>query len=374
MKKPLILMTILATLLIGALIYSQQRSEPFKVSGFLESDEIRIGSRVGGRVEKVLVEEGTTVKQNDVLITLEPYQLLDQKAQAEGLLAEARAHYDQLLAGFRAEEIAQSKARYDQLSATVEKLVNGPRVEDISAARSNLELAEAELDLAKLKYGRTEALLAKQAVTQADMDQVRSELKVARSTADVRREELKKLEAGTRPEELAEARAQQEEANQAWQLRKRGNRTEEIAQAKASAEAAEAALRAIQRQLDELTVRAPVDGIVDSVELRPGDLVGANTAAVSLIDPSRLWVRAYVPENRLGVQVGGKVIVTVDSFPGERFAAHVSFVSRQAEFTPGNVQTPEERSKQVFRIKVMLDEGKDRLRPGMNGDVWLGDS
>ena len=77
------------------------------------------------------------------------------------------------------------------------------------------------------------------------------------------------------------------------------------------------------------------------------------------MDLSQLWVRAYVPENRMSLKVGDPVSVTVDSFPGEKFAARITFVSRQAEFTPGNVQTPEERSKQVFRIKVTLEAGRD---------------
>jgi multidrug resistance efflux pump len=89
------------------------------------------------------------------------------------------------------------------------------------------------------------------------------------------------------------------------------------------------------------------------------------------MDTSELWVRAYLPENHLDVQVGQKVAVSVDSFPGRRFDAHISYVARQAEFTPGNVQTPEERSKQVFRIKVTLDSGLQELRPGMAADVWL---
>jgi membrane fusion protein YbhG len=110
------------------------------------------------------------------------------------------------------------------------------------------------------------------------------------------------------------------------------------------------------------------------VELHPGDLVIANAPVISLMDTRSLWVRAYVPENRLQQKVGEKLRVSVDSFPSQRFAAHLSFIARQAEFTPGNIQTPEERSKQVFRIKVVLDEGLDRLRPGMSADVWLGDA
>lgn len=363
----------IAVVLIAVLLYSQKRTGPLKVSGFIEGDEIRIGSRVGGRVQRVFAEEGTLVEKGTVLVELEPFQLLEQKSQATAQLAEAKAESDRLRAGYREEEIAQAQARRNQLSATVDKLVAGPRVEDKEAAKSQLELADSEFNLAKQKHQRTESLLAKQAATQADLDQAVAELRVARATAQVRREELQKLENGTRPEELAEARAQLEEATQAWLLRKNGYRAEEKAQAQAAVEVAEAALRAIERQIDELTIRAPAEGVIESVDLQAGDLVGANVPAISLMDASHLWVRAYLPENHLNVQEGRPVTISVDSFPGERFKAHVSFVARQAEFTPGNVQTPEERSKQVFRIKVMLDEALDRLRPGMAADVWLGE-
>jgi multidrug resistance efflux pump len=105
--------------------------------------------------------------------------------------------------------------------------------------------------------------------------------------------------------------------------------------------------------------------------LQPGDLVFANAPAVSLIDMQRVWVRAYVPEDRLDLALGDRLPVTVDSYPGKRFTGEITFISRQAEFTPSNVQTPEERSKQVFRVKVTLVDGLDQLRPGMAADVWL---
>ena len=104
--------------------------------------------------------------------------------------------------------------------------------------------------------------------------------------------------------------------------------------------------------------------MIDAVDIRPGDLLRPNAPALSLLETDEMWVRAYVPENRLDIANGQKVRVTVDSFPGRDFQGEVTFVSRNAEFTPGNVQTPEERSKQVFRIRVTLDEAarKDRAR------------
>jgi len=357
--------------LLGLLIYSQQRHEPFKVSGFIEADEIRVGSRVGGRVANVVVEEGQAVTPGTLLVELEPFDLLERASQAESVLAQRRAELDKLTNGFRAEEIAAGEERVAQLSAALKKLRNGPREQEIAAAKANLDQAESLLRLATDRFKRVEALIPSRAATQQEMDQARSELRVAQATQQARAADLDLLHAGTRPEEIEAATAQLGEAQQNLALQKNGYRKEEVAAAKAAASAAEAALAAIRKEIAELKITSPVAGTVEAVELQPGDLVSAGMAAISLMDTSHLWVRAYVPENRLVVQVRQQVFITVDSFPDRRFAAHVSFIARQAEFTPGNVQTPEERSKQVFRIKVMLDEGLDVLRPGMAADVWL---
>lgn len=371
MLRRMLGIVVIAVVLVAVLVYSQHRREPLHVSGFVEAHEIRTGSRVGGRVHRVAVDEGQAVRAGEVMVELEPFQLRELLAQAEAQLAQVTATRDKVKTGFREEEIAQAKARYDQLVANVELLVNGPRTEDIAAAQSQFELAEAQFALATLKHRRIEELFAKKTSTQEDIDQANTELRVAKSTMESQREALAKLKNGTRPEELAQARAEMEEAKQLWVLRKNGSRIEEIAEAEAAILSAEAAKRAIERQLDELVIKAPVDGTIEAVDLRPGDLVGANTPVISVMDTSQLWVRAYVPENRMALKIGDPVEVSVDSLPGEKFAARITFLSRQAEFTPGNVQTPEERSKQVFRIKVTLDSGKDKLRPGMDADVWL---
>lgn len=371
MVTRLVGITIVAALLTGLLVYSQHRNEPFHVSGFVEAHEIRLGSRVGGRVKHVAVDEGDSVQRGQALIQLEPFQLQELLAQSRSELARARAIRDKVKSGFREEEVAQSRAHFDQLSAVVERLVNGPRMEDIAAAQAQFELADAELSLATLKHRRVEELFGKMTATHDEMDQATTELRVARSTMESQREALAKLKNGTRPEELAEARAQMEEAKQLWTLKKNGSRREEIDEAEAAVASAEAGLRAIERQIEELEVTAPVEGSIEAIDLRPGDLVSANAPVISIMDLSQLWVRAYMPENMLGITIGDPVEITVDSYPGERFAARITFVSRQAEFTPGNVQTPEERSKQVFRIKVTLDAGRDRLRPGMAADVWF---
>ncbi len=362
---------VLACLLAAALFVSQRSSGRLKVSGFVEADEIRVGSRVGGRVKSVTAIEGAQVKKGDPLVELEPFDLQERRAEAASILAERKASLDKMTSGFRAEEVAQAKAKTDQLSSQLQKLKNGPRPQEIAAAEAELESARADLKLAKVKQERVEGLVGRGATTRDDLDQANSELTAAQAIMQVREESLGLLREGTRKEDIAQAEAQLEEATQAWKLMTKGNREEDIAQARAALAAAEAGLAAIERQVDELKIVAPVDGYVEAVELQPGDLVGTNSPAISLIDTANLWVRAYVPENHLDLKSDQKVTVSVDSFPGREFAGRITFISRQAEFTPGNVQTPEERSKQVFRIKVALANPDGKLRPGMAADVWL---
>jgi multidrug resistance efflux pump len=267
----------------------------------------------------VAVREGQQVKPGELLVELEPFDLLQRQAEA--------------------------KAKRAQLAATLAKLQAGPRKQEIAAGQARLDAAAANVELAKITYNRVKFSAEARATSATELDQAEAGLKDAVAQQNARKQELDELTEGTRPEEIDEA--------------------------KAALDAAQASLDQIGQQINELAIHAPVAGVVEAVDLQPGDLVAANAPVLSLLDNSNYWVRAYVPENRMNVQPGQKVSVTVDSFPGRRFAAHVSFVARQAEFTPNNVQTPEERSKQVFRIKVTLDEGLDVLRPGMAADVWL---
>jgi multidrug resistance efflux pump len=234
-----------------------------------------------------------------------------------------------------------------------------------------LEVASSDLKLAQQNYDRHSSLVKKGAGTQEDLDRATEARRAAQATKLRREQELSLLQAGTRREEIDEARAQLEEARQAWELAEKGFRQEEIDQAQAARDAAQAALAALVARKTELQIVAPVDGVVEALELRPGDLTAAGAPVLSVVDESRLWVRAYVPENRLNLRVGQPLSVTVDSYPGERFVGEVTYISRQAEFTPSNIQTPEERIKQVFRIKVTLKEGREKLKPGMSADVWL---
>ncbi len=376
MAKTILVLVSLAAVLGGALAWSQWRTPEPKVSGVIEADEIRLGSRVGGRVEKVLVQEGEVVTVGQPLVQLEDYDLRERLAEAQAIAQQRQAEYEKLTAGFRPEEIAQAEARYRQLEAKVQRMERPPREEEVKAAQAQVRLANAQLEQAEQTRRRLQEVARRQmgAVSQEEIDRAEENLKIARALVDVREQELLILLMGTREEERLEARAERDEAKAAWELAKNGYRKEEQAQAKAAWEAAQAAVRALEVQREELVIRSLVDGVVEALELQPGDLVAPNAPVLSILDTSRLWVRAYIPQQRLDIQVGAKLPVTVDAFPGRRFLGEVTFVSRQAEFTPSNVQTYEERARQVFRIKVALpmnDAASARLSPGMTADVYL---
>jgi multidrug resistance efflux pump len=270
----------------------------------------------------------------------------------------------------RVEEIAQAKSRFDRATAELELVKAGPRAEEIAAAKSRLAAATAEQKLAQSECDRIADLYQAKAVPKSEFDRANERQDAAVAQLDVRKNELKILEAGAREQEIAIAAAQAEDARQGWELAKLGSRDEQIEQATAARDAAQAAVDAIRIQEKELTINAPVNGYVDALDLQPGDLVAPNAPVMTVLSLDEVWVRAYVPQRFLQLKLGQELRVRVDSVPDREFTGKVTFISHQAEFTPSNVQTPDDRAKQVYRVRVSLD-ADDELRPGMTANVWL---
>lgn len=359
----------LAIAALAVLLWTQQRREPFFVSGFIEADDIRLGSRIGGRVERVLVQEGATVTAGQALITLEPYDLRERLAEAQALLASREAALSRLQTGFRREEIERARATRARYQAVLDRLVAGKRPLEISMLEHKLAMAEAEMRDAQREFERVRPLAERGEAAQNELERARYALEARRAAVALARDELALAREGTRREEIAEAQAMLAEAAASLALLEAGSRAEDVAQAQAEVEAARSEVAARQRQLDELVIAAPRDARVEALDLQPGDLIAPHAPVISLIDPRSLYVRAYVPENRLNIALGQRVWLRVDSLAGRYFPARIAYISSQAEFTPSNVQTPEERSKQVFRIKAVLEDGHDLLRAGMSADV-----
>jgi HlyD family secretion protein len=365
-----ILIVLAGAAAIGWLFWQQTRQTRLIVSGFVEADEVRVGSQIGGRIDSVLVEEGQRVAPGTTLFTLASFDWEERLAEAQAQLVSAQAEHTRLKTGYRVEEIAQARARRDRAASVLEKLTAGPRPGEIEIARERLKIARANLELAQSEYDRVTKLREQERAARTEYDMAARELKQTQGELASAEQQLALLEEGTRSEELAEARAVLAESQQALELLEQGYRAEDVAKAGAQVAAAEARVGAIKKQMLELSVGSPCDCVVEGVELRPGDLVPAGAPAVTLLDLSRLWIRSYVPESFLGrIKLGQRVPIRIDGFPDRRFMGRISYLASDGEFTPRNIQTPEERSKQVFRVKIYLEEGRDLLRVGMAGDV-----
>jgi multidrug resistance efflux pump len=228
-------------------------------------------------------------------------------------------------------EITGQQAAIDEAEARLALTLEGPRTEAVRRARIEWQAAETDL-------GRIAALAAEGIADQQTLDRAQVRAATARETYD--------------------------EAE-------RGSRRPEIAAARAAVDAQRAALALLERRREELFVRAPAAGRVEAFDLRPGDLVAPHQAMASILEEDQLWVRVYVPEPSLGrVHVGQSARVRVDTWPEREFAARVVEIRPRAEYLPRNVQTLDQRSDQVFAVKVELvrDEG---LRPGMAAFVTL---
>ncbi|MDQ2870636.1 MAG: efflux RND transporter periplasmic adaptor subunit [Acidobacteriota bacterium] len=231
-------------------------------------------------------------------------------------------------------QLRQQEARVAEAKANLARVERGPRSEDVARSR-------AEADNAERERRRQRALLDQGVIGQQPYD-------IAATAARTSLETLREKERGSRPEDVAAARAalQREEAQLAY----------------------------LQRQKQESVVAAPTEGIVESIDLRPGDLVAPNQPVAKLIEPSQIWVRVYVPEPSLGrVRVGQNASVRVDTFPNRSFSGRVVEIRTAAEYTPRNVQTLEQRMDTVFGVKIAIDPAPE-LKPGMAASVVIAEA
>ncbi len=241
----------------------------------------------------------------------------------------------QLLAELDAAEL---RARCDLAVARLAELEAGPRPQDIAAARSELAALRAEADYARKEAQRAARLVESRTLSESDAEAAAARADALEKKSLAAGDRLALLEAGTRAEVLEQARAQAREA---------------------------VAL------LAETTLRAPADGTVDALHAREGDVLAAGAPVATVVFHRPPWVRIYVPEPWLPhLRAGQTLEVEVDGVPGRTIAGEIVQIARKAEFTPRNVQTDEERIRQVFAVKLRLPADPD-LRPGMTADVTL---
>jgi len=298
----------------------EEDSRAISGSGIIEVTQVDVAFEVPGRMVERFVDEGVTVDGG------EPIARLDEREYAL--------------------RVEQARAAKEAAEARYKMMLRGSREQEIDQALAAVEAAESALHLQKREYDRIAALAAKGIVSQDELDKVATARSDARASRDRAQAQLDLLREGFRTEEIQEARAR-------------------VAQTSSELELAEL-------NLARCKLYAPLAGRVLSKSREPGEMVQPGTPIVTIGDLARPWVNVYVGERDLGkVHLGMKAWVTVDSFPDDPFPGRVTFVADRAEFTPKNIQTPDERVKLVYRVKVEVEPRDGALKPGMPADAVL---
>ncbi len=318
---PIAVVAVLGAAFWFAVLRGSGGPDAVTASGTVEATEARLGFQAPGRIERIAVREGDAVTAGIELSWLDRAEAAARREQAVARAAAARATLDELERGSLPEEIAQARAQRD-------------------AARQRLDDAGRDVE-------RTTLLFEGGAVSREALDKALVARDVAAAQLEQAEEQLKLVETGPRRERVAAQRAV-------------------LAEARAAVEAFDAALR-------NMTIAAPFDGVITVRHHEPGETVPAGAPVLTLMNPDDRWVRIYVREDQIGaVKLGAGATIVSDTYPEKTYQGEVMFIASQAEFTPKNVQTAEERVKLVYAVKVRVTGDGDRdLKPGMPADVQL---
>jgi HlyD family secretion protein len=314
------LASIVTLLVVVTACGSDRNNGRIHASGHIEATEVRLAAKVGGRLVEAPFEEGDRVSQGEVVARLETID-------AELRLAEARAVVD-------------------SADAQLRLLLAGSRAEDLRRAEDQLAQARAELDAAARDFDRLDGLAQRGSATAKARDDAATRREIAERAVAAARAQLDKLVSGPRSQEIEAARAQRA--------------------------AAEARVDAVRQQITDATVLAPRVGVLVERVAEPGEILHPGAVIAILVDLARPWLDVWVGEPSLArIHLGDPVEVRVDGHE-QSLNGTVGYISDVAEFTPKNVQTPDERAKLVFRVKITLDNREGLFKPGMPADAWFG--
>ncbi len=393
----------------GWLVYERRLSaDRLSASGSIEATQVDVAPKGGGRVIRLLAKEGDRVQAGQVLAELDDREARAQVDQARAAVAAAEAKVAQAAQAIQTEQqtadaqVAQSQAqlagaqtRVPQAqtavtwqSRTVAESIANARAQ-LAAAQANVAATRSALEKASRDLARTRELFAQGAVAAQQVDQAQAaydaavaqdrsardavtQARAALASAEANRMQVAIREDDVRANQAAVTQAHAAVAGARAAYSTVAQRRQDLAAARALLSQAQATLRTAEVLASYTTVKAPSGGIVLTKNIEPGEVVATGTPIYTLVDLTNMWLRVFIPENRIGrVRLGARAEVTVDTFPGRVFPGRVSEISSQAEFTPGNVQTKEDRVKLVFGVKIRLDDQSGSLKPGMPADATI---
>lgn len=388
-RRAILILVVLAAAGGGAWYWLDGRrnaaTNRIQVSGNLELTQVDLSFKTAGRMTELAVREGDFVKKGDLIAKLDSAQLEQQLLRDQASVAAAQSSLQQLQTSIEYQgatidsDISTRRAELAQAQAKLDELLAGSRPQEIQQAQSAVADAKAWDAQARSDWERAQTLFAREDISKSQYDQARAKLDSTAAQLRQAQDRLGLVTEGPRKEEIAGARAQVSRAQAAVQTAEANRielrrKQEELAARRAEIDRARAQVGMTQTQIADAVIVAPIDGVVLVKSAEAGEVIAAGTTVVSLGDIAHPWLRAYINETDLGrVKLGNQVRLSTDSFPGKTYPGRVSFISSEAEFTPKQIQTKEERVKLVYRIKIDVDNSHQELKNNMpvDGDILL---
>lgn len=329
---------------------------------------INVSPKESGVLKRLLVKEGDSVKQGQILAEMDNSDIQGQFTQARGQLAQAEANLQKAQAGNRPQDIAASQAQLDEAQANLQKAQAGNRPQDIGQAQARLQSAQAVLSQAEDDFRRNQQLYNSGAISLQIVNQKRADRDSAQGEVTQAQQALALQKAGSRSEDIAQVQAVVRQRQQALALLKAGTRTEDINSARAQVTSARGSLQTIQTKNNNTILRAPFDGVITQKFADPGAFVTPTTSGSAVSSATSSSVLSLASTNQVvaniaevniaKIKLGQKVIITADAYPGETFEGRVSQIAAQATV---------EQNVTSFQVKVaIVNDTKKLLRSGMN--------
>jgi HlyD family secretion protein len=387
MKKRIAIFIVIAAVAVAA-VYAfrgaaRRPDNRLIVSGNIELTEINIAFKTAGRLIERTVDEGDPVTRGQVIARLDRDQLIAQRQRETAALEAARSQLAQSETSVAwqqqtlAADIAQRQADLGASEAKLTELKNGARPQEKEQARAVVDSAQSEYDRARRDWERAQPLFQKDDISALQFDQYRNRFQSAEAALKNAKQAEALVLAGPRSEEVEAASSQAERARAAIKVAQANSlevkrREQDTGARRAAIDQSRANLALIDSQLADTIAVSPSSGVVLVKAADVGEVLAPGTTVVTIGDIDHPWLRGYINESDLGkVKIGSQARVTSDSYPGKVYNGRVTFISSQAEFTPKQIQTQQERVKLVYRIKIELENPNRELKLNMPVDAEI---
>ncbi len=380
---------LLLSIIAGGVWYfhSTPPSGILSLSGRLEGYETDIGAKVPGRINFVAVREGDLVKQGQIIVRQDngEIQAQLQGAKARRLVTEhqerqAALQIEVLKSQIRELEINRQQAQQDAEGRIIQsQAALASSQAQLNQVLSELESAQAQLKLDQLNQKRLAQLVAEGAIPQQQFDVAQTTLETGAANVKARQASVASFQKLVKAAEGQLKQSQTTAFNPKIRQAQIQSLSTQLAQARWQKEVnqaeiakAQAEILEIESRVSDLNLLSPINGVVTARSVEPGVVVAAGKTLLTIIDPKTIYLRGYVPEGEIGkVKVGQQARVFLDSMPKQPFSARVTAIDTQASFTPENIYFQDDRVKQVFGVKISLENPQGLAKPGMPVDAEI---